>query len=206
MMKIFACLPSFLPTTAFDAVLFINENNDRNEKKRKRDTRGRPSTAQQATRSFHHRRHYTLHTSTNKQQYTSIMKLSSLFSIATLIQISSAQDIVVPPTTTTNNTLLKTFKIYHALTPNKFTPRGTIQLSLSLQDGTIVTSVEHEENCLAENVALEAMDKLLESGGFYRVKVVDLESGTSVLASVPGCDIRRANFRYVLQNQSIHML
>ena len=48
-----------------------------------------------------------------------------------------------------------------------------------------------------DKAVFEEMDAVVSSGGFYKVKVVDEESGASSLASVPGCDVRRANFRYV---------
>ena len=59
-----------------------------------------------------------------------------------------------------------------------------------------MTTVTAENNALDES-SFQAIDELVSNGGFYRVKIVDQESGASVLASVPGCDVQRAKFRYV---------
>ena len=81
-----------------------------------------------------------------------------------------------------------------------FIPRGTITISTSNNEGTI-TTIENDQSCLGPN-ALKDMDDLVSEDGFYRIKVVDevgssFDSGSekSVLASVPGCEVRRANFR-----------
>lgn len=95
--------------------------------------------------------------------------------------------------------VLKTYKIYHSTDSgpsDTFSPRGTIRLSTpptGSDDEGIVASVEHEENCLSD--AAEQIDALVSSEGFYRIKLVDEDNGRSVLASVPGCDFRRSNFR-----------
>ncbi len=81
-------------------------------------------------------------------------------------------------------------------------PRGTITLSTSNNgENGIITSIENDQSCLGPN-ALQDMDDLVSEDGFYRVKIVDEEGSIndgrnekSVLASVPGCEVRRANFR-----------
>lgn len=99
----------------------------------------------------------------------------------------------------------KSFKVYHSLGQNKpFLPRGTITFSTGggvedetsvNDDNSITATVENEQNCLGEN-ALQDIDDLVSNNGFYRIKVVDEENGSqSVLASVLGCEVKRANFR-----------
>mmetsp|Transcript_19575 Transcript_19575/g.24689 ORF Transcript_19575/g.24689 Transcript_19575/m.24689 type:complete len:343 (+) Transcript_19575:176-1204(+) len=124
-----------------------------------------------------------------------ILSLSSFF--------ADAQE--AAPTTTTA-TAQKTFKIYHSLGQSKpFIPRGTIILStsdgVSSGDGEVTTTIENDQDCLGPN-ALQDMDDLVSEDGFYRIKIVDeqgasVDSGRerSILASVPGCEVRRANFR-----------
>jgi hypothetical protein len=93
--------------------------------------------------------------------------------------------------------VLKTFKVYHSLSPNaEFTPRGTIQFTSSADgSGSLESSMQHEESCLAGEDISNDMAALIASNGFYRVKIVDEQSGTSALASVPACEVRRSNFR-----------
>eukprot|EP01083_Nonionella_stella_P013007 36736_1 len=95
--------------------------------------------------------------------------------------------------------VLKTFKVYHSLSPNaEFTPRGTIQFTSSADgsgSGSLESTMQHEESCLAGEDISNDMAALIASNGFYRVKIVDEQSGTSALASVPACEVRRSNFR-----------
>lgn len=93
--------------------------------------------------------------------------------------------------------VLKTFKVYHSLSPNaEFTPRGTIQFATAADgSGSLESSMQHEESCLAGEDISNDMAALIASNGFYRVKIVDEQSGTSALASVPACEVRRSNFR-----------
>lgn len=135
--------------------------------------------------------------------------LFSTLSIA-LTLTTIAQETAIATATNDNATAItaqKTFKIYHSLGQTKpFLPRGTITFStesnVDADAGTdsnvnINTVVENDESCLGEN-ALQDMDELVSEGGFYRIKIVDEENnGKSVLASVPGCEVKRANFRYV---------
>ena len=135
--------------------------------------------------------------------------LFSTLSIA-LTSATIAQGTATATATNDNATAItaqKTFKIYHSLGLTKpFLPRGTITFSTesnvdtdggTASNANINTVVENDESCLGEN-ALQGMDELVSEGGFYRIKIVDEENdGKSVLASVPGCEVKRANFRYV---------
>mmetsp|Transcript_9543 Transcript_9543/g.14042 ORF Transcript_9543/g.14042 Transcript_9543/m.14042 type:complete len:308 (+) Transcript_9543:128-1051(+) len=137
------------------------------------------------------------------------MKLPSIFTfpaltllICSLHSASADQTDQASPASSSSTEVLKTYKIYHSLHSNDiFTPRGTIELS-TLTTTTeneketsteIVASVQQEENCLAN--AAEEIDGLVTSGNFYRIKVVDEDTGKSALSSVPACDFRRSNFR-----------
>mmetsp|Transcript_4184 Transcript_4184/g.4746 ORF Transcript_4184/g.4746 Transcript_4184/m.4746 type:complete len:325 (-) Transcript_4184:169-1143(-) len=120
--------------------------------------------------------------------------------------------IIVQGSTTADQQQQKSFKIYHSLGETKpFVSRGTIRLSTtsssdsSKKESTsttantstssgIVATIEHESDCLT-NISQD-MDDLISNNGFYRIKIVDNDDESkSVLASVPGCEVRRANFR-----------
>ena len=127
---------------------------------------------------------------------SSIPSLLLSLSVLLIVPLSIVADAQATATGTS-----KTFKIYHSLGQSKpFIPRGTITISTSNNEGTI-TTIENDQSCLGPN-ALKDMDDLVSEDGFYRIKVVDevgssFDSGSekSVLASVPGCEVRRANFR-----------
>lgn len=142
--------------------------------------------------------------------------LTTLYSITLLIQahtlLSTAQE-TSTGTTNTITTTQKTFQIYHSFGQNKpFLPRGTITLSTTTDTATdstnssdettsnnkdnsdIITTVENNDDCLGVN-AIQDMDELVSNNGFYRIKIVDEENENSILASVPGCEVKRANFR-----------
>jgi len=91
---------------------------------------------------------------------------------------------------------LKTFQIYHALKPNTFTPRGTIEISYD-GEGSLVSTFQTDESNSLDDEVLEGLDAIVSNNGFYRIKVEDKDSGAAVIASVPACDVRRANLRYV---------
>ncbi len=101
-------------------------------------------------------------------------------------------------TTTSKSTkTLKTFQIYHSLAPDEeFTPRGSIQFSTSDEDSDkeIKVSTTTGEDCFS-NAFTTAFQDLMATNGLYRVKVVDEDSGHSVLASASACDVRRSNWR-----------
>lgn len=89
----------------------------------------------------------------------------------------------------------RSYKVLHSFSPSEsFTPRSTISLSHSSETNGIVTSIEHENECLSTTV-MEKMDALVADGGFYQVQVIDSESDHTILTSVEACQVRRANFR-----------
>jgi hypothetical protein len=89
---------------------------------------------------------------------------------------------------------LKTFQIYHALKPNIFTPRGTIEISFD-GNGSLVSTFQMDESNSLDDEVLKGLDAIVSNNGFYRIKVEDKDSGAAVIASVPACDVRRANLR-----------
>jgi len=52
-----------------------------------------------------------------------------------------------------------------------------------------------DESCPSQSVEEIAMLELIKDGKFYRIKAVDLETGTEALTSVHPCSIRKSNFR-----------
>ena len=107
---------------------------------------------------------------------------------------------------------LKTFQIYHSYTKNnEFKPRGTIQL-IKEEDGSVTASVHNGDEegsgsgSFLNDATFEGIDALVSSGGYYKLKIVDEESGASSMTSVSGCDVRRAYFRYVNVNVNVNMV
>ena len=93
-------------------------------------------------------------------------------------------------------TVLKTFKLYHSVAQNDFQPRGSIQL-VKKEDGSFVSKfVEGDSEVIGDDI-LTSLDESVAKNGFYKVKIEDEETGMSVLASTPSCDVKRAKFRYV---------
>ena len=135
------------------------------------------------------------------------MKLPSALTFPVVAMLMCSQNVASADQVdqvSTPPAVLKTYKIYHSLgSKDTFIPRGAIELTSPTTSSenqketskTIVASVQQEENCLVN--AAEEIDSLVSSGNFYRIKIVDEETGQSVLASVPGCDFRRSNFRCV---------
>lgn len=124
-----------------------------------------------------------------------------------LIAISEASGITATASSTSSTSngtnesnspqeVQKRFKLYHSFAQDKpFHPRGTITFSARADTNEITTVIENDESCLSANI-LQDVDELISNGEFYRIKVVDEENhGQSVLASVPGCEVKRANFR-----------
>lgn len=134
--------------------------------------------------------------------------ISTLWTVSTLClllnHLSSAQGQEATTTTsnaaTNSSTAQRTYKIYHSFGQKKgFVPRGTITLSTESSSdsdkGSLTTVVENDADCFGEG-ALQDFDELVTQSGYYSIKVVDEENnGQSVLASVPGCEVKRANFR-----------
>jgi len=89
----------------------------------------------------------------------------------------------------------KTYQLYHSFdsSVDSFSPRGSITLSAtSTSSNGIEASVVNLDDSLETDIVNRAVEA---GGGFYRIKVVEEESGRSALASVPACEVRRANFR-----------
>jgi len=107
-----------------------------------------------------------------------------LISIATLLTSTIAGDVS------------KTYQLYHSFdsSADSFSPRGSITLSATATSSS--NGVEASVVNLEDSIETDVMNRIVEEGGgFYRIKVVEEESGRSALASVPACEIRRANFR-----------
>ena len=92
--------------------------------------------------------------------------------------------------------VLKTFKLYHSVAQNEFQPRGSIQL-VKEEDGSLVSKFAGDDLEVIGDDILSGLDESVAKSGFYKVKIEDEETGMSVLASTPSCDVKRAKFRYV---------
>jgi hypothetical protein len=71
-----------------------------------------------------------------------------------------------------------------------------IEISIDDQGNLESTFRKTAESSLS-NDELNGIDEIIANNGYYKVRVQDDTTGASVLASVPGCDVKRANFRYV---------
>ena len=113
---------------------------------------------------------------------TTIMWLSWLLA---LVSFSSAA------------TLEKTWTLFHSLNGgHDFARRASIVLSIDPEtDGSVDISISNDNSTLNEETFLASK----APGAIYQLKLVDdaSTSGDFVLASVPGCQLLRANFRYV---------
>ena len=92
----------------------------------------------------------------------------------------------------------KTYQVYHKLgNESKMTSRGKITIAPPSDEDSIgLVATFHPDNSAQLDTTL--FDAMVESGALYTV-VVSEEGGigttTSVVASVPGCSIRRSNLR-----------
>ncbi len=86
----------------------------------------------------------------------------------------------------------KSWELLHSLDSGKsFSSRGTVSLALN-DAGEVEISVANADSCLD----LQTVNSL--AGGLYQIKLIkDNDESTAVLTSVPACQVRRANFRYV---------
>mmetsp|Transcript_16271 Transcript_16271/g.25312 ORF Transcript_16271/g.25312 Transcript_16271/m.25312 type:complete len:267 (-) Transcript_16271:1193-1993(-) len=82
----------------------------------------------------------------------------------------------------------KTLSLYHAVNGGDFVKRGIVTLEATKEKG-IKAEVQNEIQLDSASI-----DAMVETG-LYQLKVVDDKTGQSVLASVPACQVRRANFR-----------
>lgn len=114
-----------------------------------------------------------------------------------------------PASTTAAAANQRTYKVYHRLgSGDDFAERGSVVLAVSSggeseDNGTqagsspaggadqLTATATNAEDCIVP----AAVDDMISSGSMYTVKVVDEATGQSATASVPGCDVRRANFR-----------
>lgn len=87
----------------------------------------------------------------------------------------------------------RNYKLYHSLGSGNFIERGVVTLSSpDASKEKLSATVEHSDDCLSP----KDVDAMVQDGKMYSVRVVDEQGGGSVaMASVPGCDVRRANFR-----------
>jgi hypothetical protein len=101
--------------------------------------------------------------------------------------------------------VIKTFHVEHAIIPNTFTPRGTIQISID-DEGKLESTFQKTTEGYLSDEELNGLDEIIANNGYYKVRVKQDDtaaagggSASAVLASAPGCDVKRANFRYVVR-------
>jgi hypothetical protein len=91
----------------------------------------------------------------------------------------------------------KTWTLYHSVNGGQdFARRASIVLSVDPEtDGAVDISIVNDNSTLNENTFLASK----AAGAMYQLKLVDDANthGDFVLTSVPGCQLLRANFRYV---------
>lgn len=111
----------------------------------------------------------------------------------------------------------RSWTLYHAILDGKsepdFTVRGQITVSLKDPneqqatkkdrklsilkgkdtDSPFQVELEHKE----ENISADFLQQILKEGSFYQLKLVSNDSRTApfIIATVPACQLRRANFR-----------
>jgi hypothetical protein len=103
------------------------------------------------------------------------------------------------------------YTVYHRLgataAAGGFTERGSIVLSADAStsdgDGDGAPKAALALSIAATNAAdcidPAAVDDMIASHSMYTIQVVDEATGQAAMASVPGCDVRRANFREELE-------
>lgn len=94
--------------------------------------------------------------------------------------------------------LRRTWTLYHSVNPKLgakgFTKRGVVTLEPS-DDNQVQLTVVNDENSLTA----KDIDSMMASG-WYQVKLVEdkaQDGATPVMTTVPACQMRRSNFRYV---------
>lgn len=86
----------------------------------------------------------------------------------------------------------KSWSLFHSFDSGKtFTERGTLSLRLT-EEGQVEAKVEHSSNAGLELDQVNA----LAAKNLYQLKLTT-STGEEVITSVPACQVRRANFRYV---------
>lgn len=109
--------------------------------------------------------------------------------------------------------VIKTFHVEHAIIPNTFTPRGIIQISID-DEGKLESTFRKTTEGYLSDEELNGLDEIIANNGYYKVRVKQDDttaaggagggSASVVLASAPGCDVKRANFRYVVRVCVLH--
>ena len=108
----------------------------------------------------------------------------------------------------------RTYTVYHRLgaAAGGFSERGSIVLSTDANTGDGDSNDTNSASASASASALtvtatnaagcvvpSAVDDMVASTSMYTIQVVDDATGQAAMASVPGCDVRRANFREELE-------
>ena len=106
----------------------------------------------------------------------------------------------------------RTYTVYHRLgaAAGGFSERGSIVLSTDANTGDGDSNDTNSASASASALTVtatnaagcvvpSAVDDMVASNSMYTVQVVDDATGQAAMASVPGCDVRRANFREELE-------
>ena len=137
-------------------------------------------------------------------------RLNGLRSLGTITYLL----LVLAPFTTAS--VGRSWTLYHAIVDGKSDPDFTIlgQITLTIKDANeaavkkdkklsplkgkdtdsrFKVELEHKE----ETLSSDFIQKILEEGSFYQLKLVpkDSRSAPSIIATVPACQLRRSNFR-----------
>lgn len=126
-----------------------------------------------------------------------LLSLAALLAVAgTNVQVCSADQ--------------RTYTVYHRLgaAVGGFSERGSIVLSTDANTGDGDSNDTNSASASALTVTAtnaagcvvpSAVDDMVASNSMYTIQVVDDATGQAAMASVPGCDVRRANFREELE-------
>jgi len=106
----------------------------------------------------------------------------------------------------------RTYTVYHRLgaAAGGFSERGSIVLSTDANTGDGDSNDTNSASASASALTVtatnaagcvvpSAVDDMVASTSMYTIQVVDDATGQAAMASVPGCDVRRANFREELE-------
>lgn len=91
----------------------------------------------------------------------------------------------------------KTWSLLHSVDGVNFMPRGQVILSVSPEKNAEISfadAVEGDEEDDAGKLDAAAVESMVQYG-LYQLKLVEDGTNNYVMASVPACQIKRANFR-----------
>ena len=106
------------------------------------------------------------------------------------------------------SSVTRKYRLYHSFgasgtnEDDDFVERGIVTLSSSDPATEALTAAVAVVEGADGSLPAERVDEMVAGGGMYRIRAVeDGGGGATAMASVPGCDVRRANFRCVFHDR-----